>query len=245
VPIRSILVAVDFGDAAARAVAVGGAIAARCPGAALRLLHAESIEAPAYFTAEQINGLERQRQAITAQAEQFLSRFGHQHTAFPFIATVDARPPADAIVAAAASADLVVMGTHGRHGPKRWWLGSVAERVLREIGTPLLIVRAAATSSTSPDHVLDRTFVHAAAPMRGDSVVAFARELSSCFGGMVTDERHELIEPGLERAHATLLAVAVPEPRTAAWTSNYGEPLVRLCTVPILFVPEPGEGALR
>ena len=58
--IQSILVAVDFGDASARAVAAGGAIAAHCPGAALRLLHAESIEAPAYFTAEQVGDLERQ-----------------------------------------------------------------------------------------------------------------------------------------------------------------------------------------
>src|SRR5579864_9054179 len=140
--IQSILVAVDFGDAAARAVAAGGAIAAHCPGAALRLLHAESIEAPAYFTAEQVSDLERQRYAITSQAEQFLSRFGRQHTATPFTATVDRRPAAESILAEAASVDLVVMGTHGRHGPTRWWLGSVAERVLRDTRTPLLVLRA-------------------------------------------------------------------------------------------------------
>ena len=74
-PIQSILVAVDFGDASARAVAVGGAIVAGCQGAALRLLHAASIEAPAYFTSDQIDDLERQRDAITSQVEQFLSRF--------------------------------------------------------------------------------------------------------------------------------------------------------------------------
>ena len=91
--ILSILVAVDFGAASARAMAVGGAIAAGCPSAALRLIHAESIEAPPYFT------------------------------------------------------------------------------------------------------------------------------------------------------HATLLAAAVPEPRTAAWMSDYGEPLVRFCSVPVLFVPELSRGA--
>jgi nucleotide-binding universal stress UspA family protein len=245
-PIHSILAAVDFGDAAARAVAVGGAVAARCPGAALRLLHAESIEAPAYFTSEQIDNLERQRQALTSQAEKFLTQFGRRHTAMPFMATVDGRPPAEAILAAAASVDLVVMGTHGRHGPKRWWLGSVAERVLREITRPLLIVRAAeAAESAPPDHVFDRTMVHASAPMRGETALAFARWLASCLGGTVTDERHGPIEPALERTHATLLTVAVPEPRTTAWMSNYGEPLVRFCTVPILFVPELTEGASR
>jgi nucleotide-binding universal stress UspA family protein len=242
--IHSIVVAVDFGGAAARAVAVGGAIAARRPGATLRLLHAESIEAPVYFTSEQVDDLERQRRAITSQAEQYLARFGRQHTRAPFVATVDRQPPAESILGAATSADLVVMGTHGRHGPKRWWLGSVAERVLRETQRPLLIVRESGADrlSTEPNHVFDRVLVHSAAGLRGDGVLAFARELAADFGGTVTDERHGLVEPALERTDATLLAAAVPEPRSAAWTSNYGELLVRYCTVPILFVPEINQG---
>ena len=245
-PIRSILVAVDFGEASARAVAVGGAIAARCRDASLRLLHAESIEAPAYFTSEQIDDLERQRHTITSQAEQFVSRFGRQHTAVPFIPTIDRRPPSEAIVAAAASADLVVMGTHGRHGLQRWWLGSVAERVLRETRTPLLVVRVpdvGHVATQTPDHLFDRIVVHAAAPLPGNRVLAFARVLAACFGGVVSDERHNVIEMALEGTHATLVAASVPEPRSAAWTSNYGEPLLRYCTVPVLFVPEPNEGA--
>jgi len=243
--IQSIVVAVDFGDAAARAVSVGGAIAARCSGAILRLLHAESIEAPVYFTSEQVDDLERQRRAITSQAEQYLSRFGRQHTAAPFVATVDRQPPAESILGAAKSVDLVVMGTHGRHGPKRWWLGSVAERVLRETQTPLLIVRESGPDrlSAEPNHLFDRVLVHSAAGIRGDGVLAYARELASSFGGTVTDERRRPVEAALARTNATVLAAAVPEPRTAAWTSSYGEPLVRYCTVPILFVPEINQGA--
>jgi nucleotide-binding universal stress UspA family protein len=245
-PIRSIVVAVDFGEASARAVAVGGALAGRCRDASLRLLHAESIEAPAYFTSEQIEDLERQRHTITSQAEQFLSRFGRHHTAVPFISTIDRRPPSEAIVAAAASADLVVMGTHGRHGLQRWWLGSVAERVLRETRTPLLVVRAPDVghgATQTLDHLFDRIVVHAASPPSGHRALAFAGVLAACFEGVVSDERQGVIEPALERTNATLLAAAVPEPRSAAWTSNYGEPLLRYCTVPILFVPELNEGA--
>jgi nucleotide-binding universal stress UspA family protein len=243
-PIQSILVAVDFGEASARAVAVGGAITAGCPRAALRLLHAESIEAPAYFTSEQMDDLERQRRAMTAQAEQFLSRFGRHHTAVSFMATVARRAPVEMILTAAAAADLVIMGTHGRHGAKRWWLGSVAERVLRDITKPLLIVRAAeAGDSTEPNQTFDRTLVHASTSLRGDAALAIAHELTSCLGGTVTDERHNAIEPAIERTRATLLVAAVPQPRTAAWMSNYGEPLVRFCTVPILFVPELSAGA--
>ena len=245
--ITSIVVAVDFGSASARAVAVGGAIAAHCPGATLQLLHSESIEAPAYFTAEQIDDLERQRRAVASQAEQYLSRFGRQHTPVAFAATVDRRPAADAILAAAASADLIVMGTHGRQGLRRWWLGSVAERVLRETRIPLLVVRAADTDRTTvpPERVFDRVLVHAATSLTGDGALAFARQLSSHFGGAVSDERHGLVAPALEYTQATALAAAVPEPRTAAWTSNYGEALLQYCVVPILFVPEITEGALR
>ncbi|WP_116140471.1 universal stress protein [Trinickia diaoshuihuensis] len=38
-------------------------------------------------------------------------------------------------------ADLVVMGTHGRHGMRRVLLGSVAEALLRKAHTPVLLVR--------------------------------------------------------------------------------------------------------
>ena len=38
--------------------------------------------------------------------------------------------------------DLIVMSTHGRSGVSRWVFGSVAERVLREGNTPILMVRS-------------------------------------------------------------------------------------------------------
>jgi nucleotide-binding universal stress UspA family protein len=39
------------------------------------------------------------------------------------------------------SVDLVALTTHGRKGPSRWLLGSVAERLLRSSTLPLLVVR--------------------------------------------------------------------------------------------------------
>lgn len=42
-------------------------------------------------------------------------------------------------------ADLIAMGTHGRRGLDRWLLGSVAERVVRTAGIPVLTVRSEAT----------------------------------------------------------------------------------------------------
>ncbi|MGF6920574.1 universal stress protein [Paraburkholderia sp. 40] len=44
-------------------------------------------------------------------------------------------------IAGECEADLVVMGTHGRHGIGRLLLGSVAEAVLRRTEVPVLLVR--------------------------------------------------------------------------------------------------------
>lgn len=40
-----------------------------------------------------------------------------------------------------AHADLIVLGTHGRRGPRRWFLGSTAEEVLRSASCNVLVVR--------------------------------------------------------------------------------------------------------
>lgn len=50
---------------------------------------------------------------------------------------------AGAIVDTAASedVDLIIMSTHGRSGPRRWILGSVTEKVLREAPCPVLVIR--------------------------------------------------------------------------------------------------------
>ena len=47
------------------------------------------------------------------------------------------------------SADLIVLGTHGRKGFERWLLGSVAERVLREAPCPVLTVPRRAQDTTA------------------------------------------------------------------------------------------------
>lgn len=54
-------------------------------------------------------------------------------------------PPTDVIceVAEQVSADLIVMGTHGRTGITHLLLGSVAERTLQRAPCPVLTVRAA------------------------------------------------------------------------------------------------------
>lgn len=43
-------------------------------------------------------------------------------------------------LAEALGADVIVLGSHGRHGMARWLLGSVAEAVMRQASCPVLII---------------------------------------------------------------------------------------------------------
>ncbi|WP_256546259.1 universal stress protein [Halobellus inordinatus] len=51
----------------------------------------------------------------------------------------------------AVDADLVVMGSHGRHGLQRYLLGSTTERVLRLAAIPVLVLRGDDSSYHAPD----------------------------------------------------------------------------------------------
>lgn len=67
-------------------------------------------------------------------------------------------PPAEAIVERAKESrvDLVVVGTHGRHGVGRLLIGSVAEGVVRTCTTPVFVIPQDAIVSAGP---LDRGLV--------------------------------------------------------------------------------------
>lgn len=59
-------------------------------------------------------------------------------------------PVASAIVASAAADDLIVMASHGRTGIRRWFLGSVAEEVLRQATVPVLLLRTPHDDHSAP-----------------------------------------------------------------------------------------------
>lgn len=83
-----------------------------------------------------------------AAAEPILARTSRQ-TSTALVETERSRDDvAHAIVREANNwtADLIVMGTHGRSGVVRWMLGSVAERVAGLTQTPLLLVHAHPTT---------------------------------------------------------------------------------------------------
>jgi nucleotide-binding universal stress UspA family protein len=76
---------------------------------------------------------------------------------------VDVGPPVEAILEAAReeAATMVVMGTHGRRGVIRFFLGSVAEQVIRRAPCPVLTVRA--SEGMQPHHTATQDAVDAQA----------------------------------------------------------------------------------
>jgi nucleotide-binding universal stress UspA family protein len=90
-----------------------------------------------------IPGVDKVREEGVAYADAIAERIRSLGIADVESHAIDERP-ADAIVdAVGPSGDkLVVMGSHGRSGPGRWLLGSVADVVVRHSAGPVLVVRA-------------------------------------------------------------------------------------------------------
>ncbi|MEW5983358.1 MAG: universal stress protein [Acidobacteriota bacterium] len=235
-PPRSVLVPVDFGPASARALAVGQALAGR-HAAAIVAMHAETLEVPPYFTHDQLNDVERQRAAIRVKAERYLEAFVRAEA--PAAASVLTEGPAvEAIVAAAAGHDLIVMGTHGRRGPSRWWLGSVAERVVRHSPVPVLVVRQG-EAATSVQQIFEHP-VAVAWPAYGGEALRFARWLAEAFGGTFDQEPVTSLDQLTCTPKATVMVVTVGRHHGHAWFGDTAERLVRSCPLPMLFVPAQG-----
>ena len=234
---HSVLVAVDFGEASARAVEIGGLVAGSGP-ARLRLLHAETLDAPPYFTSEQIEELEGQRESLRRQARKFLAAFGRQHTSTPFEAILDDGPPAEAVLRHAEADDLIVMGTHGRHGPRRWWIGSVAERVLGVTHQPLLVVR---TPSAGPAGAAFERIMVYGEPERSGAARPYAARLAARTGGRLIDRPPGPAAAAIEAARPTLVVANGAGPIVGPARAER-EALLRHCTVPILFVPQVSSG---
>jgi len=103
-PPSTILVPVDFGDASAQALRVAESLRARL-GGRIRLLYAETIETPPYFTHEQLATIERERKAARAQAKQFANRFAVRNGVTAAEILVVDRTAEEAIVEEAARAE--------------------------------------------------------------------------------------------------------------------------------------------
>jgi nucleotide-binding universal stress UspA family protein len=147
-PIRKILVATDFSEQAAVAVAHARVLANRDRGE-LILLHVEPDAGPAptgaAISQSAMDDVQALRHQLAGEARSDLEALAEGFRADGLTVTVEIRVghPDEAITEAAQElgADLIVTGTHGRTGLARFFLGSVAEKVARMATTNVMVVR--------------------------------------------------------------------------------------------------------
>jgi nucleotide-binding universal stress UspA family protein len=139
-PFRTLLCPVDFGSNTD--LIIDSALKLADPKGRLILFHVVPLPVPALgqpVMLEPISGAEHDaRERLTAIAAE------HLDGKVSYDVEVMTGDPAVEIMVAAAEhrADSIVMATHGRTGLSRLFLGSVAERVVRESTVPVLTIRS-------------------------------------------------------------------------------------------------------
>jgi nucleotide-binding universal stress UspA family protein len=146
-PFRKILVPIDFSEPSLRALRVAVALA-RHSGAELGLVHIGIL--PHIYSAEigmsgAVGPLFTQAgEQLAREQRHSLEKLAHEEIPEAIRHSVEVRegyPPQEIIALVGDGGfDHVVMGTHGRTGLKRFLLGSVAERVVREAGVAVTVV---------------------------------------------------------------------------------------------------------
>ena len=137
---KSILVPVDFEDASLRALAKARDLAARL-GLDVVLLHTYTVPVAIYPGFDPIIAPDLTEQIARAAKSSLETLATEQGGLCSVLRCGD---PATEILAAIAELkpELVVMGTRGRKGLAHFFLGSVAEKVVRASPAPVLTVHA-------------------------------------------------------------------------------------------------------
>lgn len=89
--------------------------------------------------------------------------------------------------------DVIVMATHGATGMPRWFLGSVAEKVVRHAPCPVLTIRPA--EGVGAPEAIERILVPVDFSENSRRALALARELASKSGSLVL--HHVVLNPTL------------------------------------------------
>jgi universal stress protein A len=141
--INHILVPTDFSDAADAALTYALTLGQQVD-APVSLVHVfDDPDAMTVYSEQYIPMPPEMRERLLADIRQQLAeriaRTGHKDVTTEVLTGVTAKAIVDG--ARDRHADLIVMGTHGRHGMAHLLLGSVAERVVRTAACPVLVVR--------------------------------------------------------------------------------------------------------
>ncbi len=143
--VSDVLCAIDFSPASERAARFAGDLV-RGTGARLRFAHVVALPAPSlpmpelgFAPQEVLIPSER----LVSDAREGLLRLAHDLCVEAEIHVVVGSAASEIVrLAEELGTQMVVMGTHGRTGLAHLLLGSVAERVMRHVHVPVLVVPA-------------------------------------------------------------------------------------------------------
>jgi len=134
----TVVIATDGSESVKRAIAVALDLAGRFDAAvhALYVVDTGDVEGSPESVRDDL------RHALEERAEEALAEVTGRTDADVVTAVREGRPAQEiSAYATAQDADVVAMGTRGRHGENRFLIGSVAERVVRTCPVPVLTVR--------------------------------------------------------------------------------------------------------
>jgi universal stress protein A len=143
--IERILVATDFSECS-KAALRRGSVLAKALGAALDVIHVWAYR-PAYAAAMVGSGppedaVRKLASAASEQMRSFCAEASESGVEIANQLVLDGDAGAEVVrVAEEGGYDLIVAGTHGRKAVPRFFMGSVAERIVRNGPCPVLTVR--------------------------------------------------------------------------------------------------------
>ena len=202
---RSILIPLDGSVLAERALAVAASLAARMQ-SDLHIVHVQRERIVDEIPTYGLSG-----EAAHAAAEQYVHATADRLRANQggnVSGTVLEGSASSAVVGHAESvgADLIVMSSHGRTGASRFWLGSVADAVMRAAKVPVLMVRADGARQPS---LFERILV----PLDGSELAEAVLPHAIAIAKLEKARVHLLqVEERAEDLRLSVWAIASPEP---------------------------------
>jgi nucleotide-binding universal stress UspA family protein len=187
--LRSILVPLDGSTFGEHALPLALAIARRAD-ATLRLAHVHQPVSPIGVAAVAV--LDDVEVALKKQEQAYLDALVHRLSQAASVRVTTALLDGEVASALEAhagqvSADLVVLATHGRGAFRRFWLGSVADELVRHLRAPVLLVHP---RDEAPDLKQEPSLKHVLLPLDGtplaEQMIEPALELGQLLGPRFT-----------------------------------------------------------
>lgn len=183
-----IMVPLDGSDFGRQALPSARAVARRS-GGKLRLVHVhaafppiEGQQPPSSFLEMEEKVREEERRELAAMAERLTEEGLDVETGLlegPVVETL--------VGEVNARADLVVMATHGRGPFSRFWLGSVADGLIRSAEVPLLLVRPEEDrEEPAPEPTVESILVTLDGSRLSEQILGPAGELARLFGARIS-----------------------------------------------------------